>query len=217
VSYAVGRSRSLGLLLAAATFVGSALAMASARAEVPNANSIACPAPPSGWFLPGGSSGRYVASPSKADAVPADMLQPGLDQVTVYCHYFTKSGKALIVSSNYALPSNLNPFNDFDVGCSDNASKAGVATGGYGWNTKDRIYRVVSLTTWGYAAFWDYQRQLVKRDVGSFEAVTQSLLTRSEPAAHSCSLAGFGKEVPIPPCTIDSHGEIACPPRAQPA
>src|SRR5438105_985383 len=121
------------LVAAIATLAWGAAASA---AEVPNANSIACPAAPSGWTLPK-DMGRWVVSPNQADAVPSrlnDNWDPGRDQVTVFCNYFTKTANTLLLQVSYALPGNINPFNDFDVGCVDNSPSPG---GARVWDTKN--------------------------------------------------------------------------------
>jgi len=99
------------------------------------------------------------------------------------------------VTVNYALPTaDFNPYSDFDLGCTSKslAAAAGAPIGDLAWNTKRRTYRIVSRTDWSYAAFEDPTAELATSDVSGFEAVARTLLKRSAPAAHNCTLPGKG-------------------------
>jgi hypothetical protein len=65
----------------------------------------------------------------------------------------------------------------------------GGPTGPKPWNTTDRLYRVLSPTSWSYATFYDAYAQLSGNEVGAFESITQTMLKSAEPVAHDCSLA----------------------------
>lgn len=182
-----------GLPMAAAVTGALGWGVASAWGSTPNANSIACPRAPAGWVSPAGAGGRSVLSPTLADAVPQSDWEPQTDQVTVMCGYTNRKAKTVRVTVNYALPTaDFNPFADFDVGCSTSDPSLGLGNGAVSWNTTTRTYRVLSLTGWAYAGFTDPTRQLASSDVSRFEAVARTLLNRSVPAAHACTLPGNG-------------------------
>ncbi len=162
---------------------------ASAAANVP------CPASPAGWFNPAGAGGRFVLTP--LDVPGDDGEYGGSDVEEVDCGYYTNAGKHLIVAVRYALPRDPNPFADFNIGCTVNDLAAGVPTGAYGWNTTDRVYRVVSEQRWGYATFRDFFGQLAPTDVAGFEAIARSMLHASEPNAHECGVAHLGQAVAL--------------------
>jgi len=185
------------LVLLGGLALTSAPAGASADPYADQAQAIGCPSGPSGWTVPAGT-GRAVLTPLTNTGTDdgAPLLYGGY-AVEVDCHYFTGAGEHLEVSVRYALPIDINPFNDFDIGCTVNDFAAGVPTGAYGWNTKDRVYRVVGETSWAYATFYDYLGQLGDTDVSPFEAAARSMLKAAQPIAHQCVLAGNGKPVDI--------------------
>jgi hypothetical protein len=159
------------------------------------AANVVCPTAPTGWFNPTGAGGRFVLTP--LDVAGNDGEYGGSDVEEVDCGYFTSAGKHLIVTVRYALPRDVNPFADFNVGCTVNDLAAGVPTGAYGWNTTDRVYRIVSEQRWDYATFHDYFGALVPADVARFESIARSLLHASEPNAHNCGVTDLGQAVAL--------------------
>jgi hypothetical protein len=118
-------------------------------------------------------------------------LNPGSDQVTVYCSYFAGAGRRhIIVDVEYALPSDLDPLYDFFVGCASQDFAARLPNGAYAWNVRDRLYRVPSSNSWSYATFYDLGHHLAARDVPAFERIARTLLRSAGPAAHPCTLSG---------------------------
>jgi hypothetical protein len=136
-------------------------------------STIACPAAPSGWFLPAGGGGKQVA-----DAQTDVRLRPS-DAVTVNCNYYTSGGKHILVYVQYALPTDPNPINDFYYGCSSSGTK---------WNDTDRVFRLTSVDQWAVAAFYDSLRQLNNSQVAKFENLTRQILQNAGGYAHDCSL-----------------------------
>jgi hypothetical protein len=122
---------------------------------------------------------------------------PGTTQVQLLCGYTSSTGKLFKVAVNYALPvADYNPYADFDLGCT---TKFNTANGDLAWNSKKRVYRVVSLKAWSYAAFVDPYNQITESDVAPFEGIAQTLLKESLPASHLCTLPGHGKAAAVPP------------------
>jgi hypothetical protein len=115
--------------------------------------------------------------------------------VQLNCDYRTADGKDLQVSVRYALPIDLNPWNDFYVGCTVTGRPEPASTAARAWNDHDRVYRVVGAKTWSLATFIDDLKQLGTNEVPRFEAVTNAMLKAAQPFAHNCSLAGNGKPV----------------------
>jgi hypothetical protein len=168
---------------------------------------ISCPAAPPGWHInPGDNTGQVgVATGGRTVWTPlssAGDARLGGNAVQVACDYFTNDQNRLTVLVDYALPRDPNPWWDFDIGCSSNDFKAALPTGAYAWNTRDRVYREVSLDRWSFAMFNDFYHGLPDRDVAAFQAVAHSLLKSSEPTAHDCS----GSGVPVALKTTWSFG-----------
>ena len=57
------------------------------------------------------------------------------------------------------------------------------------WDNTERLYRVLSPTSWSYATFYDAYARLQCNEVGAFEAITRTMLKSAEPVAHNCNLA----------------------------
>jgi hypothetical protein len=186
--------RAPALLLAAAAVAAGGASGAAADPYADAAAGIVCPAAPSGWTNPAGDGGRFVLTPL---TLAGDDGAYGGDDVEVDCGYFTSGGKHLMVGVRYALPQDPNPFADFDIGCTLNDFAAGVPTGAYGWNTTDRVYRVVGEERWSYATFYDFLGQLAPSDVGAFEAIARTMLRSAEPNAHECGVAHLGQAVAL--------------------
>jgi hypothetical protein len=186
--------RTPAILLAALAVAAPLAPAASVDPFADAAANVVCPAAPAGWFNPGGDGGRFVLTPLTPGG--DDGLYGGSD-IEVDCGYFTNAGKHLTVVVRWALPQDVNPFADFDIGCTLNDFAAGVPTGAYGWNTTDRVYRVVSDQRWSYATFYDYLGQLAPADVGGFESIARTMLHASEPDAHECGIANLGRPVAL--------------------
>jgi hypothetical protein len=166
-----------------------ALASAATSAADPYADAasvITCPNGPSGWYVPPGSDGRYVLTPLTTSANTGAY---GGTQVNVDCTYWTHQGGRLTVSVRYALPTDFNPYADFFIGCKTNTTGIGGPTGPKPWDTTDRLYRVLSDSSWSYATFYDAYAQLQGNEVGTFEGIARSMLKDAEPIAHNCQLS----------------------------
>jgi hypothetical protein len=163
------------------------------------AETIACPSAPAGWFNPPESEGgRSILTPLTAVAQTDDpTVLFGAPVVQVGCNYRTTGGSELQVSVRYALPIDLNPWNDFYIGCSVTGHPVSVATAPHAWNDRERVYRVVGAKTWSLATFVDDLRALRKEDVPRFEAMTNTMLKAAQPFAHDCKLAGNGAPVDL--------------------
>jgi hypothetical protein len=163
------------------------------------AETIACPSAPSGWFNPPESEGgRFVLTPLTAVAQtddPTEFFAAPIVQVD--CRYLTHDGRALQVSVRYALPIDINPWNDFYVGCTVTGRPEPASTAAHAWNDHDRVYRVVGAKTWSLATFVDDLGGLGKNDVPQFEAMTDKMLKAAQPFAHNCGLAGNGGPVSL--------------------
>jgi hypothetical protein len=163
------------------------------------AEAIACPTAPAGWFNPPESAGgRTILTPLTDLANgngPTEYF--GAPVVEVACTYRTASGKDIQVTVRYALPIDINPWNDFYVGCTETGHPQNVATSAHAWNDRDRIYRVVGAKTWSLATFIDDLKQLGPADVPGFESIASTMLKAAQPFAHNCRLAGAGGPVDI--------------------
>jgi hypothetical protein len=136
-------------------------------------NSIACPVASTKWFVPAAAGGKEIEDGE------TDVHYRPSDAVTVNCNYFTRDGKHVLVSVQYALPSDPNPINDFYYGCSSSETP---------WNSTDRVFRLTSRDQWAVAVFYDTLFQLKNSEVPMFEDVTRRLLRNAEGYAHDCSL-----------------------------
>lgn len=163
------------------------------------AETIPCPSAPPGWYNPSESQGgRYILTPSTAVEQTDDpTVIFGAPIVQIDCNYRTTGGKALEVSVRYALPIDLNPWNDFYIGCTVTGRPQAASTAAHAWSDRDRVYRVVGAKSWSLATFVDYLGQLEKDDVPRFEAVTDTMLKAAQPFAHGCTLAGNGGPVDV--------------------
>ncbi len=145
--------------------------------ETKDPSTIACPAAPSGWAVPP-ASGKAVLSPM-APSVEGERY--GGNAVVIICDYFATngSGKHILASVVYALPTDINPVADFYFGCS---------SGGTTWTDRDRVYRVMSPDRWAIAAFTDFLGLLDDTTVPAFQNVTRQLLASTAGYAHTCDL-----------------------------
>jgi hypothetical protein len=101
------------------------------------------------------------------------------------------------VSVRYALPIDINPWNDFYIGCTVTGRAQAPSTAAHAWNDRERVYRVVGAKTWSLATFIDDLGQLRKDDVPRFEGMTNAMLKAAQPFAHDCKLAGNGGPVDL--------------------
>jgi len=163
------------------------------------AEKIACPSAPPGWTDPSESAGsRTILTPLTAIVQPLDPTEFfGTPAVQVECDYRTPGGKNLEVFVRYALPIDINPWNDFYIGCTVTGHPQSAGTAAHAWNDRDRTYRVVGAKTWSLATFIDDLKELDSADVTRFETITNRLLAAAQPFAHNCKLAGGGGPVEI--------------------
>jgi hypothetical protein len=179
------------------------LSVATARASPDpyrdQAETIACPSAPPGWFNPAESEGgRSILTPLTVVAQTDDpSVRVGAPIVQVDCNYRAAGGRDLQVSVRYALPIDINPWNDFYIGCTVTGRPQAASTAAHAWNDRDRVYRVVGAKTWSLATFIDDLSLLRTADVPRFEAMTRAMLKAAQPFAHDCTLAGHGAPVDL--------------------
>jgi len=161
------RSLYLGVVLVLMS-LGFLTQGAGAVSSAGRSGSISCPAAPSGWTV--APANPTVYGPSQ---------NPGQTQEDVTCEYIQGS-KVVSVTADFALPTDQNPYEDFDYGCGHGSDQA--------WSAAQRIYFVLSTTQWGYAELIDTSREIADASVPAFEAVTRALLKSSEGFGHNCSL-----------------------------
>jgi hypothetical protein len=129
---------------------------------------VSCPAAPTGWTS--SSAGPQDYGPEQ---------NPGSDLERITCIYVDAKKEQLSVALNYALPSDLNPYSDFDYGC---------GTGAIPWSNSLRDYQVVSTTLWADATFDDPLDLTSAANVPQFEGVAQQLMKQAHGLAQSCAL-----------------------------
>ena len=179
--------------------LGAGVAGASPDPYRDQAETIPCPAAPAGWSNPSESEG------GRTILTPLTPLASGLDPTVLFgapivelaCYYRTADGKQLQVSVRYALPIDINPWNDFYIGCTALGRQQPIATAAKPWNSRDRVYRVVGVNTWSLATFVDDLKELGPNEVPRFEAITNAMLRAAQPFAHDCKLAGNGAPVDL--------------------
>jgi hypothetical protein len=179
--------------------LGSGTASASQDPYRDQAEQIACPPAPPDWFNPPESAGgRAILTPLTPESSGLDpTVFFGAPVVEVDCHYLTAGGKNMEVGVRYALPIDINPWNDFDIGCTVTGHPEDVATAAQAWNNRERIYRVIGANTWSLATFVDDLGQLGPADVPRFERIADMMLRAAQPFAHNCKLAGDGGPVDV--------------------
>lgn len=167
---------------AAVTALGCfALAVAVAPAglaahSVNDPSTIACPAAPAGWARE--PVRKNVASPqSVPEPAAEEHMATGGNLVTVSCTYFASLVKQVTVRVSYALPTDINPVNDFYWGCGGGTQK---------WDTSYRVFRVPSDAQWASASFDDVAGNLSDGQVPTFERLTHQLLQNANGYGHPC-------------------------------
>jgi len=166
--------------------LGAATVATNATAASPvvekNPNTIRCPAPPPGWSDPAITK-NVITPESVPNALDADnggeLEAQGGNAVTVQCNYHHTRSEQVAVIVSYALPTDPNPFADFDFGC---------GKGSVTWLASYRAYRVASSSQWALATLDDSDGNLHSNQIPEFEKVAQELLHNAEGYAHSCSL-----------------------------
>ena len=151
---------------------------ARADAVAKDSSTITCPAAPAGWSIPA-DTGQAVLSPNSPGV---DGERYGGNAAVVICDYFATdgSGKHILASVVYALPTDPNPVGDFYFGCSSSGTT---------WSDSGRVFRVMSPSRWAIAAFTDFLGALNPTTVPAFEQVTRELLASTAGYAHTCDLA----------------------------
>jgi hypothetical protein len=171
------------LCVAAATV--PQLAVASAAKKTPDA--IACPPAPAGWEHPPVT--KSVSTPqttANGYGENYEQVAAGGNAATVTCSYHRSAGQ-VYVAVTFALPSDPNPLNDFDLGCSH---------GDVRWNAGDRVYRVSSPSQWALATLVDDRRSLRPSEVAPFQTVTRKLLQNAAGYGHSCAVVPKPTQIP---------------------
>ena len=171
-------------LLCAAVFALPPVAASgagSAAQVAKDPNSIGCPNAPSGWGAPAVS--KIVATPQSVpdvrEGLDGEFNAQGGNAVTVSCIYHNTSTKTVYVTVSFALPSDMNPVSDFDLGCGNGAVP---------WDNSNRVYRLSSPEQWALATLIDATGQLPASQVPAFEGVTHALLENAKGYGHPCSL-----------------------------
>jgi hypothetical protein len=179
--------------------LGAGTANASPDPYRDQAERIKCPAAPPGWFNPSESEGgRNILTPLTAVQQTDDpTVLVGAPVVQVDCNYRTTDGRDLQVSVRYALPIDLNPWNDFYIGCTVTGHPEVSSISAHAWNDRDRTYRIVGAKSWSLATFIDDLKGLGKDDESRFEAVTKAMFAAAQPLAHNCKLPGNGGPVNV--------------------
>jgi hypothetical protein len=158
-------------MLVTVVAAGAVFAAAAGAAGDPirDASNIVCPPGPPNWSINEKKiwDGRH------------DVRLAGLQQVAVNCNYVTSNFDHIEVSVSYALPTDVNPVNDFYFGCS---------SGGIPWTATDRTFHVSSPDQWAIATFNDLLRQISEPEARAFQNVTRQLLKNAEGYGHACTL-----------------------------
>ena len=154
------------LVVWAAALVGFRLAPAAGAGEQSNYN---CPNAPAGWT--GASGGPQYWGPDQ---------NPGADVERITCGYLNAKDDLVTLAVNFALPTDPNPWNDFDYGCG--------GLGAVAWSDSQRIYQSVSPSYWMDVSFTDPQNLISSGEVGSFEGVAKDMMTGAQGSAHPCAV-----------------------------
>jgi hypothetical protein len=159
------------------------------------ADQVPCPTPSRDWHnVP---SARSVLTPNTISPDGSLIVYFAAPIVQISCVYRTPAGKDVSLTVRYALPIDVNPWADFDIGCTSTHPPAGPTIAAKAWNAQQRVYRVIGAKTWSLATFIDDLNQLKPTDVPRFETMARLMLKGVQPFAHNCSLAGNGNPVQI--------------------
>jgi hypothetical protein len=162
----VGRVGRPGVVVSALLLLAAGLA---ASAVAVGATSFACPAAPSGWTP--ASGGAQFWGPDQ---------NPGADTERITCSYLNTKGEGIGVVVNFALPTDLNPIDDFYYGCN--------GLGAVAWTHTQRVYQLTSATHWMDANFSDPYHLTPAGQVTQFEDMARLMLATAQPLAHACSV-----------------------------
>jgi hypothetical protein len=151
---------------------------AATPSPVKDPNLIACPSAPSGWtYAP---VRKTLATPESVPEPDAEEhLATGGNLVTVACTYWATDIRQVTVRVTYDLPTDINPINDFYVGCGNGNLK---------WNSDYRVYRVASDQQWANAFFDDFGLYMPDTEVPTFQRLANQLLQNASGFGHDCTL-----------------------------
>lgn len=174
---------------------GAGMVHAAGDPYAVQADKVPCPTPSKGWSnVP---SARSVLTPNTISPDGSLILYFAAPIVEIVCVYRTPAGKDIDLRVRYDLPIDVNPWNDFDIGCTATHPPAAPSIAAKAWNARQRVYRVIGVHTWSLATFIDSFKQLKPADVPRFETMAKLMLKGVQPFAHGCSLAGGGKPTEI--------------------
>jgi hypothetical protein len=181
----------LGAVLVLALAAGAAHASVDPYLDQANAV-VPCPTAPPGWTNPPASEGgRNVLTPLSSLTSPDGLTEYfAAPVVEVDCYYRTASGKDLEVSVRYALPIDLNPWSDFDIGCTVTGHPEAASTVSQPFDSRTGVYRKVGVKSWSLATFIDALHALTPANVPRFVTVANEMFKDAQPLAHNCSLPG---------------------------
>jgi hypothetical protein len=186
---------------------GAGIVHAAGDPYAVQADKVSCPTPPKGWSnVP---SARSVLTPNTISPDGNLILYFAAPIVEIVCVYRTPAGKDMDLRVRYDLPIDVNPWNDFDIGCTSTHPPAAPSIAAKAWNDRQRVYRIIGVHTWSLATFIDNLKQLKPTDVPRFETMAKLMLKGVQPFAHGCSLAGGGKAVAVKSLwtfSFDAHG-----------
>ena len=123
---------------------------------------------------------KTVRTPGTVSSAPPEYFMNGGNLVSVSCVYFASEAERTTVTVAYALPSDPNPFSDFNYGC---------GKGDVPWSAEYATFRAASIDQWAYATFASTLTPLPQRDVSSFTSVTRRLLAGTAGYGHPCDAA----------------------------
>src|SRR5262249_43468237 len=128
----------LGVLSVLVLSVGTAIASPDPYRD--QAERIACPSAPPGWSHPSESEGgRSILTPlTVVEQTDDPSVRVGAPVVQVDCIYRSTGSRDIQVSVRYALPIDINPWNDFYIGCTVTGHPQAVSTAAHAWNDRDR-------------------------------------------------------------------------------
>ena len=154
------------LVFWAAALVGLQLTSSKAAGDQSN---FTCPDAPAGWT--GASGGPQYWGPDQ---------NPGADVERITCGYLNGKGELVSLAVNFALPTDPNPWNDFDYGCG--------GLGAVAWSDSQRIYQSVSTGYWMDVSFTDPLHLISSGEVGNFEGVAKNMMSGAQGSAHACAV-----------------------------